>query len=488
MPVATAQTFDDLRSALRHVDADDYDTWVNVGVVLKPYGENGYRVWTEWAARSDKFDAAAQRRKWERDIDAPHSITYRSIFRMALDNGWAGNNHTPQPQTEPPAPGEHPLSLSRSLHSGAGVVELFEYVFDDLMSTGVNVIAGAPGVGKTTLIVPLALAAAHLCPSDYALKPAVRRNVIIITESPVQVQRVVYSVARWGYTGEGAAEFEARVRVIPAQRLPPELVAAVAAEYGGWTCDNATADGGTFSARPLVVFDTANAVFDLESENDNAEVGRAMSAIKQSFTDFPVIIVAHTAKAQGTGEVDYFTPRGAGAWTGDAQGVYTVFKDGEAEEAPRVMKAAKVRFPVTHPELTFELVSNKETHKDVLGYRKDIWFAHSVARPLKPGERRQIKEDIKEQKEQGDWVQLCDDMLNLIRSQPQRSRSYYEQLTVIKGGVRGSQDRKERALTSLINDGSVVRVELEKPVGRANHYLRVDEATVDSIEKGRYAV
>lgn len=42
VPVATAQTFDDLRSALQHVDADDYETWVNVGMVLKPYGENGY--------------------------------------------------------------------------------------------------------------------------------------------------------------------------------------------------------------------------------------------------------------------------------------------------------------------------------------------------------------------------------------------------------------------------------------------------------------
>ena len=101
VPVATAQTFDDLRSALEHVDADDYETWVNVGMVLKPYGENGYRVWTEWAERSDKFDAAAQRRKWERDIDRPHSITYRSIFRMALDNGWRGNTHKAEAQRRP---------------------------------------------------------------------------------------------------------------------------------------------------------------------------------------------------------------------------------------------------------------------------------------------------------------------------------------------------------------------------------------------------
>jgi len=378
VPVATAQTFDDLRSALKHVDADDYTTWVNVGMVLKPYGENGYKIWTEWSATSDKFDAAAQRRKWERDIDTPHSITYRSIFRMAIDNGWAGNNRdantTHNSDSAPLAPDEHPLSLTRSVKSGAGEVTVFEYIYDDFMSTGVNVVAGAPGVGKTTLIVPMALATAHLCPHDYALKPAVRRNVIIITESVVQVQRVIYSLYSWGYTGMSVADFDERVRVISAQRMDPKVVAQVAEEYKEWTVENEKADGTVHPALPLVVFDTANAVFDLENENDNAEVGRAMAYIKQSFSAFPIVIVSHTAKALGSGESDYLSPRGASAWTGDAQGVYTVFKDGEAQDAPRVLKATKVRFPTAFSELTFDLVSNKENHKDVLGYDKEIWL------------------------------------------------------------------------------------------------------------------
>lgn len=490
VPVATAQTFDDLRSALKHVDADDYTTWVNVGMVLKPYGENGYKIWTEWSATSDKFDAAAQRRKWERDIDRPHSITYRSIFRMAIDNGWAGNNHdvnSAAPAT-PAEPGEHPLSLTRSVKSGAGEVTVFEYIYDDFMSTGVNVVAGAPGVGKTTLIVPMALATAHLCPHDYQLKPAVRRNVIIITESVVQVQRVIYSLYSWGYTGMGVADFDERVRVVSAQRMDPKIVAQVAEEYKEWTVDNEKADGTAHAALPLVVFDTANAVFDLENENDNAEVGRAMAYIKQAFAAFPIIIVSHTAKALGSGESDYLSPRGASAWTGDAQGVYTVFKDGESEDAPRVLKATKVRFPTAFSELTFDLVSNKETHKDVLGYDKEIWFSHSVARPLKPGERVQLKEDRKEQKEQEQWLRICNDLIELVRRDPGKSRSYYERLPVAQGGVKCSQERKERAIESLLNDGSLERVELEKPQGRANHYIRVNEQVVEAIERGKYGV
>ena len=484
-PVATAQTFDDLRSALNNVDADDYTTWVNVGMVLKPYGENGYKIWTEWSAKSDKFDAAAQRRKWERDISIPHSITYRSIFRLAIDNGWAGNENT---VTSVKERGTHPLSLKNSTDSGASKITVFEYIYDDFMSTGVNVVAGAPGVGKTTLIVPLALASAHLCPADYELKPSVRRNVIIITESVVQVQRVIYSLYSWGYTGMRTADFDERVRIIAAQRLDPKIVAQVADEYKTWTVDNEKVDGTIHTALPLVVFDTANAVFNLENENDNAEVGKAMAYIKQSFINFPIIIVSHTAKALGSGESDYLSPRGASAWTGDAQGVYTVFKDGETENAPRILKAVKIRFPTVYNELAFDLVTNKERHKDVLGYDKDIWFSHSVARPLKSGERGQLKEDRKEQKEIEIWENVLRSVVDLVRTHPEKSRSFYERLPVAQGGIKCSQERKERAINTLLDDGSLVRIELEVPRGRANHYLKVDETVIAANNQGKYSI
>jgi hypothetical protein len=283
-------------------------------------------------------------------------------------------------------------------------------------------------------------------------------------------------------------DFDERVRVINAQRLDPKIVAQVAEEYKEWTVDNEKADGTYHAALPLVVFDTANAVFDLENENDNAEVGRAMAYIKQAFATFPIIIVSHTAKALGSSESDFLSPRGASAWTGDAQGVYTVFKDGEHADAPRVLKATKVRFPTAFAELTFDLVSNREQHKDVLGYDKEIWFSHSVARPLKAGERTQMKEDRKEQKEQEQWSKICDDIIDLVRKDAGKSRSYYERLPVAQGGVKASQERKERAVTSLLNDGSLERIELEKPQGRANHYLRVNEDVVAAIERGKFGI
>ena len=356
------------------------------------------------------------------------------------------------------------------------------------MSTGVNVVAGAPGVGKTTLIVPLALAAAHLCPDNYPMRPIVRRNVIIISESITQVQRVIYSLNNWGYTGRSVREFEDRVRVIPSKRLDPRIVSQVAQEYKSWTVDNPTADGGVYKALPLVVFDTANAVFDLENENDNAEVGKAIAYVKQEFVDFPIIIVSHTAKINGMGESEYLSPRGASAWTGDAQGVYTVFKDGDSEQAPRILKAVKVRFPTDYNELSFDLVSNVEKHKNVLGYPVDVWFNHSVARPLKVGERAQLKEDMKEEGAQRELDRIGSDLIDFIRRLPEKTRSYYERTAVDVGGVRGSLDKKERVMARLIDDGVVDKLEYTKPRGRATHYLVVNEDVLNSLEKNRFQV
>ena len=382
VPVATAQTFDDLRDALTYISSDEYNTWVQVGMALKPYGENGYSVWMDWSSKSPKFDATVSRRKWD-VLDEPHSITFKSIFRSAIDNGWVSRvGTTPKSVDE-----IHPLSLKNDQGSGSHSIKPLEWIMNDYMSTGINVLAGSPGVGKTTLVIPLALSVAHIYPVDYQLIPSIRRNVIIISEAVQQVQRIIYSVATFGNTGAREEDFDS-VKVIPARRLKADIVVQVADEYKEWTYPNEMADGGTFHAAPLVVFDTANAVFDAE-ENDNSEVGRIMAALKTNFSDMPVIIIAHTAKALGSGESDMLSPRGASAWTGDAQGVYTMFKDEVTED--RILQTTKVRFPTDYNELTFTLVSNSEHHKDVLGYDDILYFTHAYARPLKDGERKSSK-------------------------------------------------------------------------------------------------
>ena len=291
----------------------------------------------------------------------------------------------------------------------------------------------------------------------------------------VQVQRIIYSVATFGNTGAREEDFDS-VKVIPARRLKADIVAQVADEYREWTYPNEMADGGTFHALPLLLLDTANSIFDVESENDNSEVGKVMAMLKEKFDGFPVIIISHTAKALGSGESDMLSPRGASAWTGDAQGVYTMFRDDITED--RILQTTKVRFPTDYNELTFTLVSNSEHHKDVLGYDDILYFTHAYARPLKDGERKSSKERVKQTKANEKLQELCDALVRLIRKDPGQSRSHYERLSTAKGGVAGSQARKTEAIDHLIGDGVVNNVPLPDQRGRQTHGLFLNEQKI----------
>jgi hypothetical protein len=70
-----------------------------------------------------------------------------------------------------------------------------------------------------------------------------------------------------------------------------------------------------------------------------------------------------------------------------------------------------------------------------------------------------------------DNEQLKLDLLRLVRVLPGKAKSFYTQLGMDEGGVKGSQERKEKALEELINANQIKRVQLEKAVGRKNHEL-----------------
>ena len=311
VPVATAQTFDDLRSALEHVDFDDYTTWVNVGMVLKPYGENGYKVWTEWASRSDKFDAATQRRKWERDISAPHSITYRSIFRMAIDNGWKGLLDTEE---------IHPLANFLTLCFDKPQAQ--EFILDKIIATGFTLVAGPPGAGKTSQLVPLLTRVTHLCQPNDPFKPKLLRKVIYVAEDVGQVQRILSALVKADVIIGSHDDLEDRFRLVQASRLPAEEIGKIVSLYQTLAYTNVhPKTGATYRAQPVVVFDTSNASLEIENEIDNALVGKAIATLRKAFGEIPIIVVTHVAKANNQQSTSNFSVRGASAWEGDASQV-----------------------------------------------------------------------------------------------------------------------------------------------------------------------
>lgn len=178
--------------------------------------------------------------------------------------------------------------------------------------------AGLPGVGKSTVFASLALVVSgygQALGSD--LTNDRPRRVGIVTENPAQYERIIYALCKRHALDATAVAL--RVRLYSTTRL---LADEVESEIG------AIVDELHEDEPPLIIIDTASASFELESENDNAQVGRALSQLRPlaERSGSPVWIITHAAKAISRQDSD-ITPRGAGAWVGDVHGNGSVFRE-----------------------------------------------------------------------------------------------------------------------------------------------------------------
>ena len=227
------------------------------------------------------------------------------------------------------------------------------FVIDGFLSDEIFSIAGAPGTGKSSMLLQLAMAVAHLCPSDYELKPTLRRKVVYLTEDARQAENLIYGMKRWGGVTCSTDEMHEWFSVIEVRRIKPEFLEA----FIEWKVSEKTVtqkgeNGNDVLVPPLIVFDTAAATFDLENESDNSEVSDAIGHVKHacSLNSTPLWIVAHSSKAQRNDTED-IQIRGASAWTGDVHGTAYIFAEPGATS--RNMRLRKRRFEAEFEELEF---------------------------------------------------------------------------------------------------------------------------------------
>lgn len=76
----------ELRDALRHIPADDRDVWVAMGNALCRLGDDGFALWMEWSATSDKHDPVADISQWE--SFSGDRTGFAAVFARAQSYGW----------------------------------------------------------------------------------------------------------------------------------------------------------------------------------------------------------------------------------------------------------------------------------------------------------------------------------------------------------------------------------------------------------------
>lgn len=391
-----------------------------------------------------------------------------AVRAFERSNGWNALSDFTE-QTVDPSTGEYlePVVVKNvqqkshisRLHPLANFVDLAfkprlpEFVVDDFISLGLTVIAGQPGVGKTSCLLPLAAAVAHLCPRDSKLRPCIRRHVIWVSEDVDQVERCVAALIKQGWASSD--QFREWFHVVPASRMTPSEIAKIAPYYASKLSSVVNPPmGDEMVVKPLVVFDTSNAVIDVENENDNAEIGRAIAKIKEAFAGFALWLIAHIAKTGISNRPDDMTSRGASAWGGDAHQTCFLLKNGDGS---RSLMRGKSRFESIWAEIRFDSNTNLFPVATPFGM-KEIPLRHAVGDFKEAGARASLVAEAKEDDRIALDREIRSAILELVREDFAKGRPLNK--TQVRNRVVGKAADISRLVQSLIFEGWLIDFEL----------------------------
>lgn len=351
-PQMSNEELRDLVMALRPSDSGR-DTWIKIGMIChhqtkgsfegleiwKEYSDQGYENPVVYGLPASISDMEYQWNSFNLNLPDRRYVTHKTL------KYWLNNCTTCE---------VHPQTIDDfySLEEASAT----EFIIDGLIAEGIFILAGPSGIGKTTLLLPLAAKAAHLCTDDDELKPRLRRPVLYLTEDKKQAVRILSGLKKHCGVKVSDQEFNNWLKVRETRRMSKEQIADVIEKFADQNqIYSKDLKGNDVLIPPLIIADTLAATLDLEDENNNAQVSKFISAIKQacSKTGTSLWLVAHTSKINSRKDIDSQSARGASAFGGDAHGTGFIIKDEVGSLDRRYLVMAKKRYEADFNELCF---------------------------------------------------------------------------------------------------------------------------------------
>jgi hypothetical protein len=402
--------------ALHHISPDcDYDQWIELGQALHTeFGEAGLGPWMTWSMAGNKFAGTKDIEVHWKSFHQGKGVGIGTLFKHAKDNGW----EPPTKQAERKSAVEDfaavinaPVATDAPEVKGwperqltIGQIRPIRYMVKGFWAHSFMVLAGQPGIGKTTAVISLCMVMAGLKAKDCELTATKKRKTIIVTEDSDQVERTLTGYARhYGIDSKALSDWFV---IIDAKRSNVKDLLMLAHNVIHHTIDN---------VRPLLVLDTANATMDIDNENDNSEVGAYIAALKQTIyiqLDTPVCIITHTNKTISKSDSDA-TARGASAFTGDATLTGILFED---ETKTRYMRLVKTRYQPNFREIKFQSDVFADTVLDEDGDIQEQMVLLVVPQVSSEEDRRQAANDRQNDKKQQQVQDAADAACNFVQS------------------------------------------------------------------------
>jgi hypothetical protein len=405
--------------ALHHISPDcDYDQWIELGQALHTeFGEAGLGPWMTWSMAGNKFAGTKDIETHWKSFHQGKGVGIGTLFKHAKDCGW----EAPTKQAERKSAVEDFAAVIQSVTMPAlaqseapqgwperqlsiGQIRPIRYMVKGFWAHSFMVLAGQPGIGKTTAVISLCMVMAGLQAKDCELTATKKRKTIIVTEDSDQVERTLTGYARhYGIDSKALSQWFV---IIDAKRSNVKDLLMLAHNVIHHTIDN---------VRPLLVLDTANATMDIDNENDNSEVGAYIAALKQTIyiqLDTPVCIITHTNKTISKSDSDA-TARGASAFTGDATLTGILFED---ETKTRYMRLVKTRYQPNFREIKFQSDVFADTVLDEDGDIQEQMVLLVVPQVSSEEDRRQAANDRQNDKKQQQVQDAADAACNFVQS------------------------------------------------------------------------
>lgn len=408
-------------NALQFISPDiEYNQWIELGQALHTaFGLNGKDLWQSWSSLGSKYAG-------DKDIDTHwksfhqgKGVTLGTLFHTAKQNGWEPptkaterksavedfqNLLNPVPvatgsQDEPAAePGWPELRLDISS------LKPINYLIQGFWAHSFFILAGQPGVGKTTAMISTCMVMAGFQIGDTPLTSKTRRKTIFVTEDSDQITRTLFAYSKHFHINP--QELLNWFVVIDAKRSDVKDLLTLAHNVLRHTVNN---------VRPHLVLDTANSTMNIDNENDNSEVGAYLAALKQTIfvqLQTPISILTHTNKTISRQDSDAMA-RGASAFTGDATLTGILFMD---EDNTRYLKLTKTRYEPDFREIRFESQLFPEIVLDA--YNEPQTMLCRIAIPMASSEddRKQLMATKQEDKRQQQITDAADAACNFIQT------------------------------------------------------------------------
>lgn len=415
------------RDALTHIVLHDtqHDEWRDIGFALQQgFGDAGFSLWDEWSSTQYDYDGTEElRRRWN-SFDNNKGITLATLFYMANQHGYKPPSSQEQRRTaiedfsefiktqetaqivdeetgeitEPPS--LHWPEIDYTLTK----LEPIKYLVDGFLAHSLFVMAGQPGVGKTSALIALAMVQAGFIIEGCEIKTRKRRKTIFVTEDSDQIVRSLFAYGK--HFGIDPLMLCQMIVIIDARRSDVKDILKLAQNCAKHTLDD---------QRPWLVLDTANATLDLDDENDNAKVGQYLSSIKATLfvqMGVPVCITAHTNKTISRQDSDA-QARGASAFTGDATLTGILFLDNDNQ---RYMKLTKTRYEPTFREIRFDSQTFTEVVVDADGEMQEIVCRVSIPHISSEELRIKAAAERSEENAKSAIMDKCDEACSYIQS------------------------------------------------------------------------